>query len=445
MPSPVEDFSMHRRFPEFLLRFRKICELRGLTIKNLVQATNLARPTLTRLLNRGKNFRMDTIANLARGLAVPIFELLGPESRDGLAPTNGGFTTPLLAPPPRGDADSLVVYRACVRPGVTMAEVRGVMDKLSYLRSGEKTREAISRAVLDVFSHRLAWIDHGQLPRDTALEREIQETWNLLPCDGLEDSVPVRVLDLDPNLFHLITIHALGVVTASIVKELLADEYSVIGFSDGFMARCAQGFLLRGDLSDVTLVPLVFNPGMAATELSGTTLLGSLALTHHGYGVRSTVALKELQTRLQNVEVAVTSCGPASEDENGRIGLLIRELLPPGQYVEFLEDVRKKEVVGDLMYHFLRGDGRRVTVKWSAGDLERISSDEVPREPSSQGPVVYSPSLDYMSRIANRGVSLLIVHSPDRARLVRAALKRKKRPINFIVTTKAAALEILKR
>ncbi|MCZ6795671.1 MAG: hypothetical protein O7J95_18860, partial [Planctomycetota bacterium] len=281
--------------------------------------------------------------------------------------------------------------------------------------------------------------------RDTALERKIQETWNLLPCDGLEDSVPVRVLDLDPNLFHLITIHALGAVTASIVKELLADEYSVIGFSDGFMARCAQGFLLRGDLSDVTLVPLVFNPGMAATELSGTTLLGSLALTHHGYGVRSTVALKELQTRLENVEVAVTSCGPASEDENGRIGLLIRELLPPGQYVEFLEDVRKKEVVGDLMYHFLRGDGRRVNVKWSAGDLERISSDEVPREPSSQGPVVYSPSLDYMSRIANRGVSLLIVHSPDRARLVRAALKRKKRPINFLVTTKAAAVEILKR
>jgi DNA-binding transcriptional regulator LsrR (DeoR family) len=144
--------------------------------------------------------------------------------------------------------------------------------------------------------------------------------------------------------------------------------------------------------------------------------------------------------------VAVTSCGAVLKPEP-RSGLarLLRETQSKKSYERVLKELQEKKVVGDLMYHFLRADGQVVQVGTTCRSLERARLAQLyGNHPRKDTPAVFSVSPDGLATIAQRGVCLLVVHSPERAQVAHAALRRKSRPINFIVTSKAAAETLLK-
>jgi DNA-binding transcriptional regulator LsrR (DeoR family) len=143
--------------------------------------------------------------------------------------------------------------------------------------------------------------------------------------------------------------------------------------------------------------------------------------------------------------VAVTSCG--SVKETGpfpRWARLMSEASAGQDYQTFFRMLESRGVVGDLLYHFLDADGGwHRKIPGAARDIEEADLKKLATHTEGD-PQIYSVSPPGMARIARRGVCMLLVHSADRAALARAALLRKKeRPVNFIITTRAAAEEIL--
>lgn len=442
--SAAPEINLALEFPEFQGRLKQAMADSGLNLAQLAIDAQISRPTTHRIASLEGNPLLTNLIHISRCVGVSVPDLLGQQRGvrvPSTAKTPRGMG-PLLGLPPRPDPIAFGLYEALCR-GVPIEEVREEAEQLRYPMAGEETDDSLSRAVLDVFNNNHVWVDASKLPRARTLERKLTKKYNLAAREELADESPVRVVDTAARIFPLIQLHAVAALGASLVKELLY-RYSRLGFADGFMSSTVQMFLRRGDLNKTELVPLVVSPHFAQFELSGATLIGSLARSHQGYRVRSSVALQDLSNRVDHVEVAVTSCGSSERESRTRLARLIRA--GGESYTEFLQKLKKHRVVGDLMYHFLRANGKTVDFPNYSQDIEKLDVEKLdvermskPGATAEKMPLVYTASLKSLADIAERGVSMLLLHSPNRAPVVHAALQRKRRTANLLVMTKAAA------
>jgi len=348
----------------------------------------------------------------------------------------------LLAQPPKGDPRARDIYEAVCRVA-GRPKLEKQMHSLKYLSSGENIGAAIQRAVLDVYHHQMSWIDSAQLENDGQTALKIQTKFGMPDRPELSLPVPVRVIRLPKNLEHIVQIHALAVVAAELIKELL-QKYRVLGFSDGFAVSAVQRFLRRGDLTKADLVPLTHSPEFVQFELSGPALIGAMARTHQGYQVSCTEELLSLPQRVRQVQVAVTSCGPIEPEPQGRLARIMRASVSKEQtYEDLIANLKGQSVVGDIMYHFLKQDGSIYPRNDTSRNLESINPKQLYHTPDvTDAPPIYSVSPDGLRDIAKRGVCLLVVHTASRAAVTHAALRRKS--VNLIVITAEAADRLLK-
>lgn len=428
-------------FPEFRKRLQKFMDARELTLTEVAKKAQVTRATLWRIAKRDGNPTLLNLARISQSLGVSVSALLGPAGTGADAGAEGskGAEAFLAHATPADDRALSIYASACA--ALPERELHQKVEALRYPLPNELAEDAVTRALLDVFSSQQAWIDPAAFQRKKRLEDRIATRYSLPPCSRLPDDTPVRVIDLNPRLLALLRIHALGAVAAELVRSFRAPQG--LAFADGFMSYAVHRFLRRGDLLGTPLVPLVYTPGYVQTELSGATLVGSLALSHLGYGIGSTIAMVELQRRLESVDLAITSCGPVELEPHSRLRRVLLGNRVMSEYYDFQKEVRQKRAVGDVLYHFLKADGKPARVKWSAGDLETAELGQL-QNPGEDDPVIYAASLNCLARIADRGACLLIVHSVNRARVAHAALQRTRKPVNFLVTTREVAEAMLK-
>lgn len=459
-PSPTRD-RIGDFYPDFVHRFGRYLNEAGLSISELEVRTGLSRPTLSRISRGEGNPAICNLTRIASELGVGVAELLGPASAGAGSPEGvPDRLAPLLASAPRGDERAVRIYARLCR-GDPIEEVRQDVLRTHYPLVGETPDQAITRSVLDVYGFGRAWVAASRLGRDRELERAIRDAYGLphrpelAPGSGESDpesddenrEVPVRVLELDEDLHYLIRIHAVAAVAAELFQELLS-VYRVGGLSDGFLISALGKWLHRGTLAKVNLVPLVYTPGYAQLAMSGPAQVAVLAQAHHGYRVSCRVEVGELASLLERVEIAVTSCGPMRRENHGRIARLLQETRSKDPH-EFVREMAEAGAVGDVMYHFLRADRTEVETPLINRALEQAEPADLlhPAEetPGSERPVIFTASLGCLSRVARRGVSMLLAHSLDRAEVAHAALtlSQPSRSFNFVVTTKATAARML--
>ena len=441
-PPRFSRHSLSKAFPSLGERLEALLKDRQITWAQLSRDTHLSRPTLYRLARGEGNPLLSNLVTLADYLRTTVTSLLGPQHRLEAKSTNAdSLPAALLADPPRGDLHAREIYEAVCHL-TPEDKLHDLIQSLGFLLPGESFESAATRAILDTFHFQLAWIDTARLPRLTALEEKIQKNFELPDRPELSDPRPVRVIDLDPRLDTVVQIHALAAVAAALIKELLL-VYHILGLSDGFTVSTIQKFLRRSDLNKAELVPCTYTPQFINYELSGPTLIGSMARTHHGYRVRSTTELTQLKQRIEKIEVVVTSCGSILVPEpEGRLARLLRETNPNSKhsYYKLIDALRKEDAVGDLMYHFLTKEGRSLKARNADRALEKVElgpDGAFPKLSSDDAPQIYAVSPDGLAKIASRGVSLLIVQNQQRAAVARAALCC--HAINALVMSKAAA------
>jgi transcriptional regulator with XRE-family HTH domain len=433
-------------FPEFGERIKARMRHRRLSFPDLAKATGISRPTLYRLAGDiDANPTLKNLVSLSEALGTTVSHLLvlqKPSSRRaaGSEPSLAAF----FGEPPRGDPRSMDIYEALSR-AMPEKELERHIRSLSYLLPGETIAAAITRSVLDVFHHQLAWIDPERLERDRDQERRIQDCFDLPDREELAETVPARVIKLPAAMVPIMKIHALASMTAQLIKALLGT-YSTLGLADGFSMGLCERFIRRGDLSRAELVPLTHTPQFVHYEFSGPTLLGAMTRTHHGYQVGSKLELSKLQERIRQVQVAVTSCGSMEPETHGRLAQLMPRVpgKPAETYSRLIENYKKMGVVGDLLYHFLKSNGEVFPPRDPSRYLERMDARGLARNPPKNNPPpIYAVSPDGLADIASRGVAILMVHTVSRAAVARAALVRTRRPINFVVISDDAAEALL--
>ena len=411
----------------------------GVNAAILHRKTGLSRPTLHRIAKGHGNPQLANLVKIAAALGAQLGELLGPQSNDAVGSMSTDNERPFLALPPRGDNRAIRIYRALLALD-PIDKIRQLVHDIDYPFPWEKVDTAINRAVLDVFYGHMVSIDVEELPREHALEKRVAEEFDLRPVGQLVDPSPVRVVNISPNLYPLIQLHAVAGMAASVLRELLVKK-DRLAFGDGFAASAILNYLRRGDLAKSKLIPLVYTPGWDL-ELSGPTLLGTLARSHQGYNVTSQLDYTSIPKELESVQVAVTSCGSAEADPESRLARLIRDLHPTEDYPSILNRMQRKRVVGDVMYHFMRENGSTVDLGFTK-HLEQAKPAELRGRKASGGPIIYSASLDYLASVAEREASVLVAHSASRAAVVRAALARKRRPANMLILSRGVAEKLV--
>jgi DNA-binding transcriptional regulator LsrR (DeoR family)/transcriptional regulator with XRE-family HTH domain len=435
--------SLSEIFPSLHERVEMLMKERHVSWSQLATKTGLSRPTLYRLGRGEGNPLLSNFALLADCLETTVAYLLGPQACNGPKHRNvKAIYQALLAYPPKGDPRARDIYEAVCRvPGREQLEKQ--LYSLNYPNPGENISSAIQRAILDVYDHQMHCIDPARLENDGETALKIQRKFKMPDRPELSLQVPVRVIQLPRRLEHVVQIHALAVVAAELIKELL-QKYRILGFSDGFAVSTIQRFLRRGDLAKADLVPLTHSPEFVQFELSGPALIGAMARTHLGYQVSSTQELLSLPQRVRQVQVAVTSCGPIDPESQGRLARLMHASVNQEQtYEDLIAKLKKQGVVGDIMYHFLQRNGRVYPQNDTSRSLESINPEKLYDTPDfKDAPPIYSVSPDGLRDIARRGVCLLVVHTASRAAVTRAALLRKS--VNLIVITGEAADRLLK-
>jgi DNA-binding transcriptional regulator LsrR (DeoR family) len=433
-----------RFFPKLAERIDDLMTAKDLDVKGLMEKTGLSRPTLHRLLRAEGNPLLVNYVKLAQALGTSVANLLGPQHGLDEARRKPDLHAALLASPSERDPAALEIYEAACKLA-PQDDLANRVKALRYGLPGEDAEEAVLRAILDVYILQMVRIDHEILPRDRDLEKQLHSRLGLPERPDVSEHHAVRVVKLPKELHPIIQIHALGAIAAAIIRELLRT-FAVLGFSDGFAVSATISNLRRSEIRKAVLIPLTHTPRFIHYELSGATLVGAMTRTHFGYNVHSSIELSDLKRRLGEVQVAVTSCGSVIKPEpKSRFGRLMVATRTRKSYDEIVDDLKQKKVIGDLLYHFLRSDGEVVQIGRTARYLEKATLEALSRDlPPASIPPVYALSLDGLAEIARRGVCLLVVHSEERARVAHAALKRKNRPINFIVTSSTGAAELMR-
>jgi DNA-binding transcriptional regulator LsrR (DeoR family) len=435
--------ALARTFPKLAERIEALMKRKGLDLTALVKKTKLSRPTVQRLIRSQGNPLLLNYAKLAEALGTSVPSLLGPQEGQRDSKRKPDLLGALLARPPEGDPRALEIYEAACRltPDEELAER---VKALHYDDPGESAADSVIRAILDVYWLHAVHMDHELLPRDEPLEKQLHAKLGMPERPEVSDHHAIRVVNLPKDMHPIIQIHALAAVAAAIIRELLRT-FSVLGFSDGFAVSAIIAHLRRSEIRKAVLVPLTHTPRFIHYELSGATLVGAMGRVHASYQVQSSIELSELRKRLSEVQVAVTSCGSVIKPEP--MSRLARLLIAARtrSYEAIVKDLQRRKVIGDLLYHFLRADGQIVQLGETTRYLEKAELEALYQDlPEKSVPPVYSLSLDGLADIAQRGVCLLLVHSEERARVAHAALKRERRPINFIVTSSAGAQELLR-
>ncbi len=428
--------SVQSSYPHFVTRVKAELDRRNIDFVALLARTQLSRPTLRRLLAGEGNPLLSNLLDISQAIGLPLVELLGPQQ--GVAQRE--FRSPesaLLGAPPVGDPTAYWVYKElCL--GRNEDDLARELELGSFPNPAETGKDAIFRAVLDVFHNHQAWIHAAHVPRNRPLEDRIATRFKLPERLELEDRVPVRVIDIPETSHKIIRISAIAAVAASITRELML-RYRTLGIGDGFSSAMWQHFLRRGALSRIELLPLVVTPRFTQYEQSSNAIVASMMRTHLGYWVGSTIELEALKVRLQGVDHAVISCGPGHAEPSSRLPRLVKESTVDS--AEFFQRLAKEQVVGDLLYHFLRADGSELEMPDMTGDLSKIERKDL----RGGKAVIFSTPIERLAGIAERGVTLLQSHQSDRAPVIAAALSIRPRPINFLVITRGIAERLLAR
>ena len=73
----------------------------------------------------------------------------------------------------RRAAGAKTIYEEACR-GASSEDLKDLTDRINFPFPGEAPEDSISRAILDVFDRKQAWIDHHRIKRDEDLERKIE-------------------------------------------------------------------------------------------------------------------------------------------------------------------------------------------------------------------------------------------------------------------------------
>ena len=422
-------------YPLFTRRLRDAMNERKWDDNELIRRSTLSRPTVKRLLEGIGNPQLSNLLEIADQLGITLTELLGPRRPDAACPDP---EQTLVGDPPTGDPTSRWIYeRLCA--GEDPEKLQNLLSVGSYALPGEPAKDALMRCVIDCFAYRQAWIQADQVPRDRDLERAVAEKYELADIDELSDRSPVRVIDVGDELHALVRLYAVAAVAAEVSRELMRRKRT-LGFGDGFAVAAWQQFLRRGALSKVELVPLTIVPTFTQFELNANSIAAMLMRTHFGYDVGSAIELTDLKGRIREIDHAVVSCGPGVPEEKARLPRLIKE--SSLDYATVFAELEENGVVGDLLYHFLDADGEPVEFPDITGDLSEVEPETL--RSLQNGPLVFSTPLDELAGIVDRGgVSLVQAHQKNRAGILRAALLRENRPVNFLVIPRDLAHGLL--
>ena len=433
---PEEKFESGTYYPHLSKRIEEAMQRLEMRLSGLQQRTGLSRPTLRRILEGTGNPVLENLHQVSTAVREPLDRLLGPaRGRSGAAGAKPRHF--LLGEPPSGDPTALWIYEQLVE-GRDQMDLEAEVSQGSYPLPGEDPEQSINRALLDCFHNGQTWIHGVFVPRVKKLEKAVAKKYSLADCPQLNDSTPVRVVDVSETMHPLLRVFTVAAVAAEISRELM-QTFKTLGVGDGFATAAWQVFMRRGALSRCALVPLVIAPDYTQYELNGNSIVASMMRTHHDYKVGSAIELDDLKSRISEIDHAVVSCGPGRGEKNARLSRLILE--SDLDYAEFFADMEKR-AVGDLLYHFLTAKGTALDLPLINGDLSTLDKREL--RGTKKKPLVYVTPLRELAAIAKRGVSLVQSHQADRAPVLRAALSRAPRPVNFMVITRALAEGLLR-
>jgi hypothetical protein len=233
----------------------------------------------------------------------------------------------------------------------------------------------------------------------------------------------------------------LGMQGAELIKERRANF--TLAISNGPMARdvILAPNLVRGDIQDVLIIPLVLGRSQPDAT-SATTIIGNFVFNHGDYGI-SRVNLKDIKgpqrvaVRVRSIDLAFMGIGSVEPRGEQSIfaRLLAERALRPAE-------LRAEGIIGNVLFHFIREDpsgpfweiynppdGKHIRV-----DIDDPAGDEV----------LHTVSLDILHELVEIDETQIViaVKDPSRARVVRAALEMGW--ANSVICTLAVAEELQK-
>jgi transcriptional regulator with XRE-family HTH domain len=227
---------------------------------------------------------------------------------------------------------------------------------------------------------------------------------------------------------------------AELIKE--RREHFTLGVSNGWMARqmLMAPTLRRGDISDVTAVPLTLGISMG-DPTAATTLIGGFTLAHEGYGVRTPDQRdrywsRRLATHLQTIDLAFMGIG-AVDEPSYQQSFFADLLLSKGINTAQLKD---EGVIGNVLYHLIREDPAAPSWEEYSPPARPIVVDINEQVGDEELRVL---SLEMLRELVGRQHTQIVIPVKDtsRARIVRAALEM--RCANAVICTLPVAEALL--
>jgi hypothetical protein len=233
------------------------------------------------------------------------------------------------------------------------------------------------------------------------------------------------VLDLEQVPSTRLQRILLGMQGAELIKDRKSNF--TLAVSNGNMTRevILAPNLARGDVQDVTMLPLVLGRSQADAT-AATTLIGNFVFVHGDYGVKR-VPLKDdlgpdrIALKAGSIDLAFMGIGSLDpEDPDSLFARLLTE-----QKLN-LEELRAQGFIGNVLFHLVREKTSSAGTSWEFDDPPHGKRICVDIDDNSVGDeILHTVDVETLQQLVKVGEAqiVMMVKDPTRARIVRAALE----------------------
>lgn len=408
----------------FAVRLRRLREERGKTQNQVAKALGFASESVYQLWEKEKGDgnlpSAHNLRKLARYFKVSADYLLDlPEARRGTSPVGGS-----------GEEDQeerrkLEVFQLAMQGKNWDAPETAALLRAIQRQPLETLSMCYDRVLTDVIypprPKNLPRLSDFYTPAAQQAKEEIERLFLQRPA-GQARRVMMYVLDLRQVPSSRLQRNILGMQGAELIKRRRAYT---LGISNGRMARDVlfAPNLVRGDIQDVMLIPLVLGRSQSDAT-AATTIIGDFVFRHGDYGVervplKDEMGWKRIAMLAGSIDLAFMGIGSLEpEDKKSLFTRLLEErAIDPAE-------LRGEGVIGNVLFHLIRENASGTS--WDVYDRPDgkhirvdIGDDNVEED------VLHTLSLDTLRELVEvRQAHIVItVTDPPRARIVRAALE----------------------
>jgi transcriptional regulator with XRE-family HTH domain len=325
--------------------------------------------------------------------------------------------------------------------------VREQLDPLRR-RLGESDEACYERVLTDVLypppPEDLPQLSQFQLDESQTIAEEIERLFRDRPQDKGRN-VSLYVLDLKQVASDRLQCLILGMRGAELIKERYQEEPAnfTLAVADGWMVQnvLMAPNLVRGDLADVTIMPLTL--GRSRFEpTAATTMINHFRFIHRDYGIPPVDVvgmnnLENLRMGLHSVRLAFMGLGIIRPE---RKKSLFSTLLDENKFNP--DELERQGVIGDVLFHLICKNADSTWSEYSAQGGRRLAVDI--NDPAGDDKI-HAIDLRLLEEIVKigRGQVVALVKDTTRVPILRAALEM--RWANAVICTLEVARELKKQ